>query len=213
MAVRLYYHAAAVSWMKADKSVVLGGSSGESVTLTRSEKDQLIRRTREIARRHGKDRYAITVGCLGGCTRDVVEQTRAGHESGADFALVVIPGVFHWAMSQQAIVDFYREVADHSPLPIVIYNIPSIVSGLDVNSDMLATLSAHANISGVKLTCGGVGKITRIAAQTSPSRFAAVCGQSDWLVPALMAGGAGCISGVANLFPTVAGPIQTPRRQ
>lgn len=106
-------------------------------------------------------------------------------------------------MTQKAIVDFFQETADRSPIPIIIYNFPGIVSGLDCNSDMLDTLSDHPNICGVKLTCGGVGKITRIAAKSSPGEFAAVCGQSDWLVAAMVSGAAGCISGVANIFPKV----------
>ena len=162
-----------------------------------------MRRTREIAKANGKDDFPVTVGCLAGCTRDILDQTVIGYENGADFALVLVPGVFHWAMHQQAIIDFFHEVADRSPIPIVIYNFPGIVSGLDVNSDMLDTLSAHSNIAAVKLTCGGVGKITRVVAKNTPSQFGAVSGQSDWLVPAMVAGGAGCISGVANVFPKV----------
>ena len=108
-------------------------------------------------------------------------------------------------MHQKAILDFFNEVADRSPIPIIIYNFPGITGGLDVNSDMLETLSKHPNICGVKLTCGGIGKITRIAGLNlkNEKQFAAVSGQSDWIVSALTAGGSGCISGVANLFPKV----------
>ncbi|RJE25260.1 dihydrodipicolinate synthetase family protein [Aspergillus sclerotialis] len=185
--------------------VVLAGSSGESATLTQDEKGQLIIKTREIATAHGKPNFPITIGCLAGCTRDIIDQTIIGHRSGADYALVLVPGIFHWAMHQKAILDFFNEVGDRSPIPIIIYNFPGITGGLDVNSDMLEILSKHPNICGVKLTCGGVGKITRIAALNSKNekQFAAVSGQSDWMVGALTGGGSGCISGVANLFPKV----------
>lgn len=143
------------------------------------------------------------MGCLAACTRDILKQIEMGAKNSADFALVVVPSVFHWSMTQKAIVDFFIETADRSPIPVVIYNIPVITSGLDANSDMLETLGAHKNIAAVKLTCGGVGKIPRLAAQYSPEQFGAISGQSDWLVPALCAGGSGCISGVANVFPRV----------
>lgn len=182
---------------------MLAGSSGESATLTLEERGQLVKKTRDLAKKHGKDNFPITVGCLAGCTREILNQITTGYNNGADFALVLVPAVFHWAMHQKAIVDFFQETADRSPIPIVIYNFPGLLSGLDVNSDMLETLSAHENISAVKLTCGGVGKMTRVAAQKSPSQFAAVSGQSDWIVAALASGGSGCISGVANLFPKV----------
>lgn len=182
---------------------MIGGSSGESATLTQDEKSQLVRKTREIANANGKPDFPITVGCLAGCTRDIIEQIINGHRSGADFALVLVPGVFHWAMNQQAILDFFHEVADRSPLPIMIYNFPGLLGGLDVNSDMLEILAAHPNICGVKLTCGGIGKIPRVASLNSPGEFVALSGQSDWIVSAQAAGGSGCISGVANLFPRV----------
>jgi 4-hydroxy-2-oxoglutarate aldolase len=130
-------------------------------------------------------------------------QITAGQESGADYALVLVPSIFHWAMNDKAIVDFFQEVADSSPLPIVIYNFPNLLSGLDVNSDMLAELGAHPNICAVKLTCGGIAKVTRVASQFAPSQFGAISGMSDWIVPALSVGGIGCISGLANLFPKV----------
>lgn len=182
---------------------MIAGSSGESATLSLNEKGQLVRKAREIADAHGKTDFPITVGCLAGCTRDIIDQITAGYENGANYALVLVPGVFHWAMTNEAILDFFKEVADRSPIPIVIYNFPGIVSGLDVNAEMLETLGAHPNICAVKLTCGGVGKATRAASQFSPDEFTSVSGQSDWLVPALSAGSGGCISGVANLFPKV----------
>lgn len=183
--------------------VVIAGSSGESCTLSQDEKAQLVRKTREIAQAKGKDSFAVTIGCLGGSTRDIVQQTLVGHQNGADFALVLVPSTFHWAMTKQAIVAFFQEVADRSPIPVMIYNFPNLLSGLDVDSDMLDTLGAHPNICGVKLTCGGIAKVTRVAAAFPPSQFGAVSGMSDWLVPALSVGAIGCISGVANVFPRV----------
>lgn len=94
-------------------------------------------------------------------------------------------------------------MASNSPIPIVIYNFPGVVAGLDVNSDMLARLGAHPNIVGVKLTCGGIAKVARVRAQYEPEDFCALAGQSDWLVPALSVGGIGVITGVANLYPKV----------
>jgi 4-hydroxy-2-oxoglutarate aldolase len=184
-------------------AVVLAGSSGESATLSVAEKGQLVKRTREIAVSLGKPDFPITLGILAGCTRDVLAQIQEGHTNGADFALVLVPAVFHWSMTSKAVVNFFKEVGDRSPLPIVIYNFPNVVSGIDVDAFMLEELGAHPNIYAVKLTCGGVGKATRVAAQFDPTQFTSLSGMSDWLVAALAAGSAGCISGVANVFPKV----------
>lgn len=67
----------------------------------------------------------------------------------------------------------------------------------------MSVLGQHPNIVGTKLTCGGIGKAVRIAAEFKKEDFCALAGYSDWLVPVLSVGGAGCISGFANLCPQV----------
>lgn len=168
-----------------------------------SEKGQLVKKAREIANAQGKTDYPITLGIFAGCTRDALVQIEEGHMNGADFALVLVPAVFHWSMTSDAVVSFFQEIGSRSKLPIVIYNFPNLLSGIDVDSFMLEELGAHPNIYAVKLTCGSIGKATRVAALFKPTQFASVSGMSDWLVAALTAGSVGCISGVANIFPRV----------
>lgn len=162
--------------------------------------------TREVAVSKGRADLPITLGCAAGCTRDVVDQTFDAQQAGADFVLVLVPSYFHFAMDQAAIIAFFEELADKSALPIVIYSFPGVTSGLDINSEMLDRLGQHKNIVGVKLTCGGIAKVTRAVAAFKPSEFAVLAGQSDWLIPAMAAGSVGCITGVANLYPKVASP-------
>lgn len=155
----------------------------------------------------GRPDIPITLGCGGGCTREVIEETRLAAEADADFALVLVPSYFHFAMNEDAIVSFFQELADASPIPVLIYNFPGVVAGLDVNSEMLAQLGQHRNIVGVKLTCGGIAKVARVRAQFSPEEFCALAGQSDWLVPAMAVGSTGTITGVGNLYPKVRHPM------
>ncbi|THY10704.1 dihydrodipicolinate synthetase [Aureobasidium pullulans] len=181
--------------------IVLAGTNGEAVTLSLKEKSDLVSTTRRLANDLGRPDITITLGCGGQSTRDVIAETRLAKEAGADFALVLVPSYFHFAMNEDAIVEFFQELADASPIPVLIYNFPGVVAGLDVNSDMLSKLGAHPNIVGVKLTCGGIAKVARVRAQFSPSEFCTLAGQSDWLVPALAVGSTGTITGVANLYP------------
>jgi dihydrodipicolinate synthase/N-acetylneuraminate lyase len=90
--------------------VVIAGTNGEAVTLTTDEKAQLLRTTRHIATQVGRPDVTITMGCTGQCTRDVIKDTVAAKEAGADYALVLVPSYFHFAMNQDAIVDFFEEV-------------------------------------------------------------------------------------------------------
>jgi 4-hydroxy-2-oxoglutarate aldolase len=186
--------------------VVIAGTNGEAATLTSAEKTQLVQKARSTAERLGRGSIPIVLGCSAGCTRDVIDQTVEAKAAGADVALVLVPSYFHFAMDQAAIIAFFEELADASPIPIMIYNFPGVVAGLDVNSEMLSALGKHKNIIAVKLTCGGIAKVARVAAEFSTSEFCALAGQSDWLIPALSVGGTGCITGVANLFPKVRPP-------
>lgn len=181
--------------------IVIAGTNGEAVTLSADEKRQLVIAAREIATANGRGDIPITLGCGGQSTQQVIAETRQAAAAGADFALVLTPSYFHFAMNEDAIVGFFRELADASPVPIIIYNFPGVVAGLDVNSDMLAALGAHPNIIGVKLTCGGIAKVARVTAQYRPDEFFTLAGQSDWLVPAMGLGSIGAITGVANLYP------------
>ncbi|OAG12762.1 dihydrodipicolinate synthetase [Paraphaeosphaeria sporulosa] len=183
--------------------IVIAGTNGEAITLTTYEKTRLVKLARSVATELGRPDLPITIGCGGGCTRDVVAEARLAAEADADFALVLVPSYFHLAMNEDAIVSFFQELADASPIPVLIYNFPGVVAGLDVNSEMLATLGQHPNIVGVKLTCGGIAKVARVRAQFEPEEFCALAGQSDWLVPAMAVGSTGTITGVGNLYPKV----------
>ncbi|OAQ64702.1 dihydrodipicolinate synthetase family protein [Pochonia chlamydosporia 170] len=183
--------------------VVIAGTNGEAVTLSRDEKSQLVQMTRQVATELGKPTLPISVGTSGQCTRDVISETILARDAGGDFALVLTPSYFHFAMNPDAIAEFFEEVAKASPLPIVSYNFPGVAAGIDLDSDLLARLGQNSNIVGVKLTCGGIAKVARIAANFSHREFVALAGQSDWLVPALSVGGTGSITGVANLYPRV----------
>lgn len=92
------------------KLVVLAGTNGEAVTLTSEEKTRLVTLTREVAIEAGRPDLPITLGCGGQCTRDVIAETRLAAGAGADFALVLTPSYFHFAMDQDAIIAFFREV-------------------------------------------------------------------------------------------------------
>ncbi|KAG4428441.1 hypothetical protein IFR05_016079 [Cadophora sp. M221] len=181
--------------------IVLAGTNGEAVALSATEKGKLVSTTRELAISLGRPDLTVILGCGGGSTRAVIEETKLGKEAGADYALVMVPSYFHFAMDEDAIVAFFRELADASPIPVLIYNFPGVSAGLDVNSEMLETLGAHPNIVGVKLTCGGIAKVARVRSVFEPKTFCALAGQSDWLLPAISVGGVGTITGLANIYP------------
>ncbi|KAG4222501.1 hypothetical protein PC116_g29025 [Phytophthora cactorum] len=113
-------------------------------------------------------------------------------------------------MDEEAIVGYFTAVADESPLPIVIYNYPGAVAGIDLDSDVLIKLAEHPNIIGTKFTCGSTGKLTRVALATNAktptsegSGYMAFGGICDFTVQTLVSGGSGIIAGGANVMPKV----------
>lgn len=76
-----------------------------------------------------------------------------------------------------------------------------MTSGIDLGVDVLSKLAKHSNIVGVKLTCANAGKVATLTAQYTPDQFAVFSGQSDWLLPCLVSGGMGCVTGIGNVFP------------
>jgi 4-hydroxy-2-oxoglutarate aldolase len=94
-----------------------------------------------------------------------------------------------------------EQVADASPLPVIIYNFPGVTQGTDLSSDQLLKLAKHPNIVGVKLTCGNIGKMSRIVPEVDREEFAIFSGLVDTLVPSLAAGASGAIGGLCNLVP------------
>ncbi|KAI9931037.1 hypothetical protein MW887_010692 [Aspergillus wentii] len=179
--------------------IVIAGSNGEAVALSTDEKVGLVRQARQIAEQLGRPEITLTLGCSGQATRQVIDETVAAKAAGADFAMVLTPSYYHFAMDSQAIIAFFQEVADHSPIPVMVYNFPGVSAGIDVNSEILVALSGHPNISGAKLTCGGIGKVPRVAAATKD--FGILSGQIDWMIPAMSVGAIGAITGMANLHP------------
>ena len=187
---------------------MIAGSNGEAVTLSTTEKTTLVQLARKTATQLNRPDITLTLGCSGQATRHVLDECHAAaHPStGVDFVLILVPSYYSSAMDAQSIVDFFKEVADESPLPVMVYNFPSVAGGLDVDSEMLVELSKHANISGVKLTCGSIGKVPRVVGATATKEddgFAVFSGQIDWMGPAMGVGAVGAITGMANLHPRV----------
>ncbi|KAF8758595.1 Dihydrodipicolinate synthetase [Rhizoctonia solani] len=150
-----------------------------------------------------------------GSTKGTIELTRQAAEAGADYSIVIASGYYAGALNNEALTRFFLEVAAASPIPVIVYNYPGASGGIDLDSDTIEKIAAEgSNICGVKLTCGNVGKLTRIAATTAvPSfekahprknkdaPFLVLGGFADFIVPSAFARAHGAISGLGNFAP------------
>ncbi|OCK84716.1 dihydrodipicolinate synthase [Lepidopterella palustris CBS 459.81] len=184
------------------------GSNGEAVHLSHNERNLVTSTTRRALDDAGFEYMPVIVGCGAQSIRETVELCHEAASAGGDYALVLPPAYYQGLFSKDTVVDFFRDVASASPIPILIYNYPGAVSGLDLNSDVIIELSQHPNIVGCKLTCGNTGKLNRIAAATraaTPSEpgsgFMCMGGSTDFTLQTLIGGGSGIIGGMANIAP------------
>ncbi|KAH7030718.1 dihydrodipicolinate synthetase [Microdochium trichocladiopsis] len=178
--------------------LVILGTNAEAFLLTREERKALIATARKAV---GPD-FPIMAGVGQHSTKQVLENIADAAEAGADSVLVLPPGYFGKATTPEVVANFFAQVSAKSALPIVLYNFPGVCNGVDLGAGVITALAQkHANIVGVKLTCGSVAKITCLSSSLSPDSFATFGGQSDFLIGGLASGSAGCIAAFANIFP------------
>lgn len=188
------------------------GSNGEAVHLTHSERQLVTSTTRKALNDNGYAHLPIIVGCGSQSTRETIQYCREAWEAGGDYALVLPPSYYGslFAPCSETIFEYFNSVADASPIPIIIYNFPGAVGGLDLSSDVVIKLAEHPNIVGVKLTCGNTGKLNRVAAATRRltkkydpynPEFLVLAGSADFSIQSLVAGGHGILAGLANIAP------------
>lgn len=179
------------------------GSNGEAQHLSHDERKQAISLTRKTLDENGFKHVLVIAGTGAQSTREVKKLCADAKDAGASHALVLTPSTWPPQMTVDNILRFHREVADVSPIPTMIYNFPTVTAGLDLDSDIIATLAEHPNIVGTKLSCGNIGKLQRITSRFSSLEFAVFAGRTDTYLHGLLAGSAGTIAALVNLFPKV----------
>ncbi|KXN86901.1 putative 4-hydroxy-2-oxoglutarate aldolase, mitochondrial [Leucoagaricus sp. SymC.cos] len=196
---------------------VIVGSMGEATHLSHAERVTLIQSARKALDGAGLTEMPIIAGTGAGSTRETIELTKEAAAAGADYVLVIVSGYFAGVLAgnRDALKAFWVEVSEKSPVPVMIYNYPGASGGIDLDSDLITDLAKECpNICGVKLTCGDVGKLTRIADDVSQPSFSTelsrrnatasflvLGGFTDFLTPSTFANAHGAITGLANVAP------------
>lgn len=134
--------------------LVIHGSNGEAVHLDNAERADIIKHVRSTLDSNGYDKLVIIAGCGSASKRSTVQLTREAKQAGASYALVLPPNYWSAAMSKPVLLAYFKEVADESPLPVMLYNFPLVANGVNLDSDTIIELAQHPNIVGTKLTCG-----------------------------------------------------------
>jgi 4-hydroxy-tetrahydrodipicolinate synthase len=196
-----------VEWQISEGSnaLVPCGTTGESATLSRDEHREVIAHTVQVA----NGRVPVIAGCGSYSTEVVIELTRAAADVGADAALVVVP--YYNKPSQAGIAAHFTAIADASPIPIVVYNVPSRTVA-DISVETLGRIAGHPRIVAIK---DATGNLARVSAQRLEcgEEFVQLSGNDDMALGFNAMGGVGCISVTANVAPRLCSEFQKAMRE
>ncbi|MCU0458563.1 MAG: dihydrodipicolinate synthase family protein [Bacteroidales bacterium] len=171
------------------------GSNGEQVLLSEAEKITAIAAARE-ALPEGRILLAGT-GCQS--TRETIALTRAAAAEGVHAVLVINPTYYKGNMNHDELVRHYFDVADASPVPVLVYNMPAN-TGMDMTARSVIAMAEHPNIIGLKESGGNVVKMGEVLRAVKPG-FQVLAGGAGFLLPALATGAVGGILASANIAP------------
>ena len=174
--------------------ILVLGTTGETPTLTTDERKALIRFVRDRV----AGRVGLMVGVGGNCTRDVVATLRTWDLTGYDAVLSVNP--YYNKPNQEGLYQHFKAIAEASPLPVMLYNIPGR-TGVNMLPQTMARLASECeNIIGVKEASGDLAQMEQVRA-LCPKEFLLISGDDGLTVEVIKRGGVGVISVLANAYP------------
>ncbi|WHH59916.1 dihydrodipicolinate synthase family protein [Petroclostridium sp. X23] len=172
------------------------GSNGEFRSLTDDESLKIIE---TIAKNRTADKV-LMVGTGRESASATIEFTKKAADKGAEFASVLAPHYFINAMTDEALIKFFLIIADHSPIPVLVYNAPKFAAGLTISPKVIEVLSKHSNIVGMKDTSTEDIAIY-INAVDKNEEFHVLAGSINKFYTGLLAGAVGGILSMANYLP------------
>ncbi len=175
--------------------VVVAGSTGEAALLDDVERIRLV----EAARREVPSDRLLLAGVGVESTRATVRLAQQAAAAGADAVLVVSPHYYTSAMTARALLDHFHRVADESPVPVVLYNIPKYV-GFTIAPTLVGELAEHKNIIGIKDSSGDIDLLT-VYINKQTDAFSVLTGSGSLFCSSLQSGARGGILAVALFAP------------
>jgi len=173
--------------------IILGGSLGEASVLLEDEKQKLV----QFAVEKTAGKIPVVLNIAEGATREAVQQAMYAKAWGAKGLMLLPP--MRYKADERETVTFFKEVADATDLPIMIYNNP-IDYKIEVTPDMFQELTACENINAVKESTRDISNVTRMRSRFG-DRFKILCGVDTIAAEALLMGADGWVAGLVCAFP------------
>ncbi|MCZ8356274.1 MAG: 4-hydroxy-tetrahydrodipicolinate synthase [Cyclobacteriaceae bacterium] len=172
---------------------VVMGTTGEVATLNKEERKDVL----QFVLNNNEANLPIVYGIGGNNTAEVLKQIEETDFKGVTALLSVSP--YYNKPSQAGIVTHFKAVADASPVPVILYNVPGR-TGSNMLASTTLTLAQHSNIIGIKEASGNLEQCMKIAAE-APKNFLLISGDDMLTVPLYAIGSKGVISVLANAYP------------
>lgn len=174
-------------------AILVLGTTAETPTLSEEEEDEIVR----IAIEQAAGRVPIIAGSGSNDTGKAIKKSLKYEKMGADALLVITP--YYNKSNKEGMRRHFLAVADAVNTPIYVYNVPAR-TGMSMTYDVLAEISQHKNIVGIKEASGDMGLVCQFSKLISDD-FTVYSGNDDINIPLMSMGGAGVISVLANLLP------------
>ena len=177
------------------------GSNSEAVHVTPAEASQVFA---TVCRSAAPDQ--IVIGGTGQfSTHATIELTQRAADAGCAAALIITPFYYKNSMTTEALRQHYHAIADQSPIPVLIYNVPAN-TGFNIAPDSVAAIAQHPNIIGLKDSAGDINQLAEVVRLTrkpgsKETSFKVFSGNYGALLPGLTFGIVGAILAVANIAP------------
>jgi len=174
--------------------LVLMGTTGESVTLDKKEKADII----SFAKERVKKKIPLVVGIGGNNTTEVIQMLQSQDLSGIEAVLSVAP--YYNKPNQEGLYRHFSEVAKASPIPVILYNVPGRTGSNMLPETTLRIANENAKVIGIKEASGNMDQIMQIIHHRKKG-FLVISGDDSITLPLMAAGADGVISVVSNVFP------------
>lgn len=174
-------------------ALVVCGTTGESATLSDSEKAQVM----EYAVDRAAGRVPVIAGTGTNDTEHAKKLTQMATQAGCDAMLVVTP--YYNKATQAGLVAHFFQIADTTDKPVMVYNVPSR-TGVSIAPETYVKLAQHPNIKAIKEASGNISEIAKTASLIGDT-LDLYSGNDDQIIPILSLGGKGVISVLSNLMP------------
>lgn len=174
-------------------ALIVCGTTGESSTMTKDEKIQVIKCALEVSNR----RVPVIAGTGSNNTKDAIGMSKIAENLGVDGVLVVTP--YYNKTTQSGLIAHYKSIAENINIPIILYNVPSR-TGVNILPETCLELSKISNIVGIKEASGNISQVAQIA-NLCRDNLHIYSGNDDQAIPICSLGGLGVISVLSNIEP------------